>query len=58
VDDTFTTYAWDVDGQTVAGTTNSLTLLAQDYALGTHTVTVKVTKDGKYAKWAQFEIEE
>jgi hypothetical protein len=58
--DDFDTYAWDVDGKAVAGaTTNTLTLHAQTYAMGTHTVTVKVTKSGKtYAKWAQFEIEE
>jgi hypothetical protein len=56
----FDTYAWDVDGKAVTdATNNTLTLQAQSYAKGTHTVTVKVTKDGKvYAKWARFRIEE
>jgi hypothetical protein len=55
----FDTYTWDVDGKTVSGDTNTLTLHAQDFAKGTHMVTVKVTKAGNsYAKWAQFKIEE
>jgi hypothetical protein len=55
----FDSYAWDVDGKSVDGTTASLTLHAQAYATGTHIVTVKVTKAGKtYAKTARFLIEE
>jgi hypothetical protein len=56
----FDSYAWDVDGKTVAGATNTLSLHARTYAMGTHTVTVKVTNAaGKtYAKWARFGIGE
>jgi hypothetical protein len=53
----FSSYAWDVDGQSVSVSTATLTLHAQDYSKGTHTVTAKVTKDGKtWSKRAKFSI--
>jgi hypothetical protein len=57
VDETFTTYTWDVDGQSVAGSTASLTLYAQDYPVGIHSVTAKVSNGVKtWSKRANFSI--
>jgi hypothetical protein len=58
VDETFSTYAWEVDGQPVAGSTASLVLQAQDYSAGPHTVTAKVSIDGNtWSKQVNFTIE-
>jgi uncharacterized repeat protein (TIGR02543 family) len=56
----FTITAWYVDGTLEAGvTTAALTLHAQDFAPGSHTITAKVTKGGiVYTKQATFKVEE
>jgi hypothetical protein len=58
VSNTFTEYTWYVDGILLAGETrNSVTLYAQNYSLGRHTVSVRVsTTSGSYSKTARFTI--
>jgi hypothetical protein len=61
VSGTFTAYAWVVDGQSVTGAiTGTLTLHAQNYSVGTHTVTAKVTTQNEitWSKQARFSIGE
>jgi hypothetical protein len=60
VEDSFDSYAWYVDGNLVSDTdTDTLSFTAQEYAPGTHVVTVKVSKDGEaYTKTATFWIGE
>jgi hypothetical protein len=56
----FTSITWYMDGVQVVGAIGqTLSLRAQNYALGSHTVTAKVGKDGKtYTKRATFRIVE
>jgi hypothetical protein len=59
VSNTFSAYTWYVDGALLAGQTgNSVTLNAQNYSLGGHTVSVRVTTTGggSYSKTAGFTI--
>jgi len=45
--ETFASYEWYVDGTKINGEDdNNITLYARNYSLGTHTVTLKVTKGG------------
>jgi hypothetical protein len=59
VGDTFSAYAWYVDGVLLPGVTgNSVTLIAQEYFLGGHIVSVRVNTagGGSYSKTAHFNI--
>jgi hypothetical protein len=60
VPNTFDSYAWYVDGISLSvGTTYSVTIKAQEYSLGSHTVSVRVTKGANsYSKNAHFTIKE
>jgi hypothetical protein len=55
----FSSYAWFVDGIPISGTTSMITLYARNYALGSHTIAVRVVKDGTpYSKSLSFIIGE
>jgi uncharacterized repeat protein (TIGR02543 family) len=59
VSNTFSGYTWYVDGALLSEQTgNSVTLNAQDYALGGHTVSVRVNTagGGSYSKTVRFTI--
>jgi hypothetical protein len=60
VSGSFSSYAWNVDGRLMTDeVAATLTLHAQDYSKGTHTVTATVLKDGKtWSKRAMFRIGE
>jgi uncharacterized repeat protein (TIGR02543 family) len=59
VPNTFSSYTWFVDGTPISGTTSMITLYARNYALGSHTVSVRVVKDGMpYSKSLSFTIGE
>jgi hypothetical protein len=52
----YTDIQWSVDGE-AAGTGGSFTVDAWDYALGTHSVTVELKKDGApYSKTVAFTV--
>jgi hypothetical protein len=56
---TFSAYTWYVDGVSLSGQSwNSVTLTAQNYSLGGHTVSVRVSTAGgaSYSKTAHFTI--
>jgi quinol monooxygenase YgiN len=58
VNGSFTVYRWDLDGVTLPGTNNSLTLYARDLSIKQHRLTVFVTKGGlEYTKVAIFKVE-
>jgi hypothetical protein len=51
-------FEWHLDGPLLAGETgSSVTINADDYGLGTHTLSVKVTKSGEsYSKTLVFTV--
>jgi uncharacterized repeat protein (TIGR02543 family) len=54
-------FAWYVDGVRIVGTDSSITISAQNYALGTHILAVDVTKDAgsgaeSYSKTVKFTV--
>jgi len=58
VDEAFDSYQWYVDGEIKPGATvNSITLNAKSFSVGTHTLTLKVKKDGvPYTKTLTFKV--
>jgi C4-type Zn-finger protein len=59
-DSSFTTYQWYLDGRILTGQTgNSLTLYVQNYRVGDHRASVKVSRGGTvYTKTLSFTVEQ
>jgi len=57
VTEQFDTYQWYVDGKPIAGNGNSIRINARDYSATTHTLTLRVTKNGApYTKTLYFTV--
>jgi len=57
VTEQFDSYQWYVDGKVIAGNGNSIRIFARDYSPTTHTLTLRVTKNGApYTKTLYFTV--
>ena len=57
VTEQFDSYAWFVDGKQITGSGNSIRIRARDYSPTTHTLTIRVTKNGvPYTKTLHFTV--